>query len=206
MTKYRSTPSVCVNLTKALMKAANDGEFLASFIKYCAFHSIQLYLNKWRTNGLQKFICNFKTDHKSLFINKAFQLARSTPYLPIFVSRALIQYTLGLCQTDGVQDILGEVDVLILSDLLEKLDDDLNRNGDNISWYEMQVESETWLDCTSNSIERRSGCHDFLVTSICQFHDAPCVLFNWPFHSLGRSFDLSKWSLRETRDLFILVT
>lgn len=148
---------------KALMKAAGDGEFLSAYEKYCAFHSIKLYLTKWRTNGLQKFICNFKTDDKSIFINKAFQLARSTPYIPIFVSRALIQYTLGLCQTPNVQQILGERDVLILSELLEHLDDDLNRNGDNICWFEMQVESEKWLDCTSNSIERRSGCHDFFI-------------------------------------------
>ena len=133
---------------KALMKSTEEAHFEATEKLYCAFHNIKNRLEQFRSAGLQQKPYSNSTDERKIFINTCFQLARTTPYLPIYVSRALLKYLIDRSNTNENRNLLGEADHLKLTLLMEKLDEDLANNGEHITWYNELIKANCWIDCT----------------------------------------------------------
>ena len=133
---------------KALMKSTEEAHFEAEEKLYCAFHNIKGHLEKFRTAGLQQKPYSNSSDERKIFINTCFQLARTTPYLPIYVSRALLKFLIDRCNASETRELLGETDHFKLTLLMEKFDQDLVNNGEHITWFNELMRMNCWVDCT----------------------------------------------------------
>ena len=135
------------------MKAVNDSNIICNAKLFCNFHYIQGKQSKFKTAGLGRYIrYRNQFTEKGKYIYRVYVMVKSLAYLPLELSKALVNYILNQVNSDEYIEKLGLQDQNELSELLESLSKDLRLHGANISWFQQLTQSNIWLDMTSNSV------------------------------------------------------
>lgn len=135
------------------MKAVNDSKVICNATLYCNFHFIQGKQGKFKTAGLGKYIrYRNQFDEKGKYIYRVYVVVKSLAYLPLELSKALVNYFLNQVNSEEYIEKLGLQDQTELHELLDSLSKDLRLHGSNISWFQQLTEAGVWLDMTSNSV------------------------------------------------------
>ena len=135
------------------MKAVNDSKVVCNATLYCNFHFIQGKQGKFKTAGLGKYIrYRNQFDEKRKYIYRVYVVVKSLAYLPLELSKALVNYFLNQVNSEEYIEKLGLQDQMELLELLDSLSKDLRLHGANISWFQQLTEANIWLDMTTNSV------------------------------------------------------
>lgn len=135
------------------MKAVNDSKVICNATLFCNFHYIQGKQGKFKGAGFGKYIRyrNQFTD-KGKYIYRVYVVVKSLAYLPLELSKALVNYFINQVNSEEFIEKLGLQDQNELLELLDNLSKDLRLHGSNISWFQQLTEANVWLDMTSNSV------------------------------------------------------
>ena len=135
---------------RALLRSADDAGFQRDETLFCSFHFVHNEVKHLNKDGFKKYLCmKNPIAPKSKFIVRTFQLIRAVPYLPVFLSKTLLQFNLEEMTTDEMNRNLGEVDSFSLQSIIQRILRDLGQNGEHISWYPTLMRAGKWVDCTS---------------------------------------------------------